>query len=194
MPASTAIVAYTWIHAEAGTPPFQCAFNLTSTDDVPTDNAADMVENFADAFNSNLLPIFWSGLQTGSCVVTVESSLGETSADAGLDIPTGSEETPMPGTSYRVILEAPRPPKGRANAMYFPLPDGGHVNVEGVVDDAAKTAIAAWGEAVLTYVATTDWEWDAIHQIGGPTAEKFYVPVSGVHSAPTASFLRRRYR
>jgi hypothetical protein len=187
-------VDHVWAHAEVGTPPFVAGLYLRSTDSSPSTSPADLAAVFTDAWSTDLKADFWTGLGAGQLNLTIRGDDGETTYTAALDNATGSTQTLATGWAVRAVFESARLFKQRLNGCYFPLPDGGKVNQEGVVDSDLIADVASWGTTVLGALADTDFRWNSRHQLGGTSEPFTYAEVTGCHSAPTASFLRRRYR
>lgn len=188
-------ISHVFANPAVGTPPFVSGFWLRNSagtyDPTIFQGLVDaMAANWADSLN----PVIWSGLHGGTLVADVSSDTETAQFVSAIDSSDTSGQSTAIGIAIRAIFQAPRPPKGRANGMYIPLPTASAANVEGVISGTALDAVTTWGDATLALLDLHDWVWVAHHQIGGPSAPVTRTSVTGASAAGTASYLRRRYR
>jgi hypothetical protein len=189
-----ATVEHVFTSSLAGTPPFNFGFHISLAED--TDGA--LLTSFADAvataYQGTIRQNLTDALNTGNVIVTTPDPSGERVFTAAIGTGTGAGSTTPPGCSFRWVFDAPRPPKARANAMYLPLASPGLYDADGSVHSSVNDNAVAWGGAILDACGDLGGAWVAIHQVGGKSAPIVTKLVTGAHSAPTVSFLRKRYR
>lgn len=181
--------------AVVGTPPFiftiWCYSPSGSTDEGEISDVKDIVRA---AYNDNIAPILWDGLHAGVLKITLDDGSEVVEFASTLDNGGSGAQSYAPQVAIRAKFLALRPPKGRLNSCYFPLPNADNVNQEGTVDSTAQSAVETWGTDLLAVAGVGDWAWSSRHQVGGPTAAITWRSNLGAAAAPTASYLRGRYR
>lgn len=178
-----------------GTPPFVCGLWFLAPADADSESIEGLCSIVRDAYNDHLAYVTSSQLDDGTVRGQYADDTSAYDVSVGTLSPNNVNGPRNGGWAARIILQGSRPPGGRANSMYAPMPAENLYNEAGTFTGGSPTyatTVGTWAEQLLDDVEPTVFQWRNRHFLG--TEDASSSSVTGASLAPTASFLRLRYR
>jgi hypothetical protein len=185
-------ISHVWNNPATGTPPYVTGMWALAPDEADEESVLGLLNNIKAVYNDAFDALQNDALGPGELVGNyADETTAYDVTVTGLD-PAGGGGYGNPGWSLRAVLQGARPPRGRANQMYWPYVDTTYYNAAGTVAGGASTLLTNWADDILDVFEPSVFQWRNRHFVGTPEASSSMV--TGVSVAPTMSFLQRRYR
>jgi hypothetical protein len=187
-------VSYNFPTPTAGTGPFVTAHWFESDDDPTIPDLFELASLCRTHFNDDLDAAINAAAGSGYVLATCDTGTVVLESNVSGLTPAGGGQYRNPGFAFRVVMESARPPGGRANAMYWPMPDTTYYGNTGATAGGIETIFYDWANGLNADLGDTVFTWVSRHYVDNDDHAMVTFPVVTVSTANTVSFLRLRYR
>ena len=147
-------ISHVWNNPATGTPPYVTGMWALAPDEADEESVLGLLNNIKAVYNDAFDALQNDALGPGELVGNyADETTAYDVTVTGLD-PAGGGGYGNPGWSLRAVLQGARPPRGRANQMYWPYVDTTYYTAAGTVAGGASTLLNNWADDILDVLQT----------------------------------------